>query len=122
MRRAKLLHRLALFVAMMLLAAYVWGNAQPEAVGLVPPPWDKLLHLFWYALLAGLLLLGLGRRRWPWVLVSLLLLAGWDEWHQLSLPGRSPGMDDWLADALGVMAGIVLSFAIGRRVSVAPTR
>lgn len=122
MRRAQSLHRIALFVAMILLAVYIWGNAQPEAAGLIPPPWDKLLHLCWYALLAGLLLLGLGRRRWPWAFVSLLLLAGWDEWHQFFLPGRSPGIDDWLADALGVMAGIVLSFAIGRRVSVAPTR
>lgn len=110
------LQRLALFFVAILLTLYFWGNAQPEAVGLVPPPWDKLAHVIWYAVLAGLLLLGLGRRAWPWVLAGTLLLAGWDEWHQLALPGRSAGIDDWLADALGGVAGIGISHAIGRRV------
>jgi VanZ family protein len=112
--------RLALLAALVLLAVYVWGNSLPEAAGLIPPPWDKLAHLAWYAVLAGLLLLGLGRRAWLWVLAGTLLLAGWDEWHQFALPGRSPGIDDWLADALGVLAGIVISHAIGRHMWPAP--
>jgi len=114
--------RLALLAALVLLAVYVWGNSQPEAAGLIPPPWDKLAHLVWYATLAGLLLLGLGRRAWPWVLAGTLLLAGWDEWHQIDLPGRSPGVDDWVADALGVVAGIVISHAVGRRMWPTPLR
>ena len=112
--------RLALLAALVLLAAYVWGNSQPEAAGLIPPPWDKLAHLAWYTVLAGLLLLGLGRRAWPWVLAGTLLLAGWDEWQQIALPGRSPGMGDWLADALGVMVGVVISHAIGQRMWPTP--
>ena len=112
--------RLALLAALVLLAVYVWGNSLPEAAGLIPPPWDKLAHLAWYAVLAGLLLLGLGRRAWPWVLVGTLLLAGWDEWHQFALPGRSPGVDDWVADALGALAGIAISHAIGRRMWPTP--
>lgn len=114
--------RLALLAALILLAAYVWGNSLPEAAGLIPPPWDKFAHFAWYAVLAGLLLLGLGRRTWPWLLVGTLLLAGWDEWHQFGLPGRSPGVDDWLADALGVIAGIVISHAIGRHRWPTPLR
>jgi VanZ family protein len=106
--------RLALLAALILLAVYVWGNSQPEVAGLIPPPWDKLAHLAWYAVLAGLLLLGLGRRAWPWVLAGTLLLAGWDEWHQFALPGRSPGVDDWLADALGVMVGMGIVWRWGR--------
>lgn len=100
--------RVALLAALVLLVAYVWGNSLPEAAGLIPTPWDKLAHLLWYATLAGLLLLGLGlgHRAWPWVLVVGLLRAGWDEWHQFDLPGRSPDIADWLADALGVMAGL----------------
>ena len=62
--------RFALLVALVLLVAYFWGNSQPEAAGLISTPWDKLAHLAWYAVLAGLLLLGLGRRAWPWVLVA----------------------------------------------------
>ncbi|MHB1084258.1 MAG: VanZ family protein [Thiobacillus sp.] len=107
--------RYALIAALILLAMYVWGNSLPEAAGLIPPPWDKLAHLAWYATLAGLLLLGLGRRAWPWVLAGTLLLAGWDEWHQFDLPGRTPDVDDWLADALGVLAGIYIPHAIRRR-------
>lgn len=105
--------RLALGVALVLLVAYVWGNNQPEAAGLIPPPWDKLAHLAWYTTLSGLLLLGLGRRAWPCVLVGTLLLAGLDEWHQLDLPGRFPGIDDWLADALGVLTGVGIVWAVG---------
>jgi len=115
-------HSLALFIAAILLPLYFWGNSQPEAAGLVPPPWDKLAHLVWYAVLAGLLLLGLGRRTWPWVLAGMLLLAGWDEWHQFALPGRSPGIDDWLADALGVVVGIGIGHLIGWRVQSAQAR
>ena len=96
-----------------LLAAYIWGNNQPEAAGLISPPWDKLAHLTWYATLAGFLVLGLGRRAWLWVLVGTLLLAGWDEWHQFDQPGRSPGIDDWLADALGALAGVAVVWMMG---------
>ena len=109
-------HWCVLLFAALLLALYFWGNSQPGAVGLVPAPWDKLAHLGWYAVLSGLLLVALGRRAWMWVLAGTLLLAGWDEWHQFALPGRQPGLDDWLADALGVVTGIGISHVIGRRV------
>lgn len=102
-------------MAVALLVAYVWANYQPEAAGLVPPPWDKLAHGVWFAVLAALLVWGLGRRAWPWVLAAMLLFAGWDEWHQLVLPGRSAGLDDWMADAIGVLAGIGLILAAGRK-------
>jgi VanZ family protein len=109
-------HRHALLLVALLLSFYFWGNSQPEAAGMIPPPWDKLAHLGWYAVLSGLLLVAFGRRTWPWVLAGTLLLAGWDEWHQFALPGRQPGLDDWLANALGIVAGIGISHAIGRRV------
>lgn len=112
--------RLALFLAIVLLGVYVWANAQPEAAGLIPPPWDKLAHAAWYATLAGLLLLGVGRRYWVWLLCGTLLLAGWDEWHQYALPGRQPGMDDWLADAVGIVLGLWLSgWGIRKRDAIA---
>ena len=107
--------RLVLILAMLLLGVYVWMNSQPEAAGLIPSPWDKFAHIAWYAVLAGLLLAGLGRKHWPWVLSGALLLAGWDEWHQYSLPGRQPGVDDWLADAIGAVLGVWLSgWGVGR--------
>ncbi len=108
------LHRLALLPAFVLLAMYFWGNSQPEAAGLIPSPWDKLAHLGWYAVLAGLLLTGFGRKAWPWILAGTFILAGWDEWRQAALPGRQPGVDDWLADATGILIGLWLTGAMIR--------
>lgn len=107
--------RIALLMAVVLLMAYVWANYQPEAAGLIPPPWDKLAHAIWFAVLAGLLILGLGRRAWPWILVGTLVFAGWDEWHQLVLPGRSADPGDWLADAVGTLVGVGVIWMAGRK-------
>lgn len=102
-------------VALPLVAAlfglFVWGGAQPEAAGLFPAPWDKLVHLSWFAVLAGLLLGGLGRRWTLAVAVFALGVGMWDEWRQMSLPGREAGWDDLLADALGVALGVWLARA-----------
>ena len=42
----------ALLLAILLLGLFVWGGNQPQAAGAVPPPWDKLAHLAWFATLA----------------------------------------------------------------------
>ncbi len=102
-------HRLALLPALVLLSMFVWGGNQPEAAGLIPPPWDKLAHLAWFAVLAGLLHVGLGLRRGVWVVVFCLGVGLWDEWRQLSLPGRAAGWDDLLFDGLGIGVGIWLA-------------
>ena len=99
--------RLALLPAALLLAVFVWGGNQPEAAGLIPAPWDKLAHLAWFALLAGLLALGSGRR-WTWAVVGFCIaVAVWDEWRQFTLPGRAPAWDDLLADMLGIGIGVL---------------
>ena len=92
-----------------LLAMFAWGGNQPEAAGLIPPPWDKLAHLAWFAVLAGLLRFGLGGGWTPAVVVFCLGVGVWDEWRQLSLPGRAAGWDDLIADALGVALGVWLA-------------
>ena len=104
-----LLYRFALLPALALLSLFIWGGSQPEAAGLIPPPWDKLVHLAWFAVLAGLLHLGLGLRRGVWVALFCVGIGLWDEWRQLSLPGRSAGWDDLLFDALGIALGVMLS-------------
>lgn len=45
--------------------------------------------------------------------LALAVALGWlygasDEWHQSFVPGRSVDVFDWIADALGVMAGAYL--------------
>lgn len=101
--------RLALPLAAALLGLFFWGGNQPEAAGLIPAPWDKLAHLAWFAVLAGLLRLGLDGRWTPAVLAFCLGVALWDEWRQLSLPGRMAGWDDLLADGLGIALGVWLA-------------
>jgi VanZ family protein len=106
---AHILRRLALLLAVGLLGMFVWGGNQPEAAGLIDPPWDKLAHLTWFAVLAGLLRMGLGRRWSMGVVVFCLAVGLWDEWRQLSLPGRAAGWDDLLFDCLGVALGVWLA-------------
>lgn len=89
-------------------------GAQPVAVGLFSEPWDKLAH----AIAFGILFLVLDRAlAWPkWLLVALPLLVSFaDELHQLWLPGRQPGVDDWLAGAAGVACMFCLIHFLGDR-------
>jgi len=79
---------------------------------LIPAPWDKLAHLSWFATLAGLLVLGLrnsGTRIPMMVALACMALGAWDEWRQLTLPGRSFGLDDLLADGVGIALGLFLA-------------
>lgn len=88
------------------LALFVLG-AQPFAVNLVPIPFDKLAH----ALVFGLLFVVLDHAlRLPVAVVAAipLLISLADELHQLSLPGRQPGIGDWLAGLLGILLAALL--------------
>jgi VanZ family protein len=80
---------------------------------------DKLGH---FAMYGGLgFLLG---RAWAatgtgptWVIPLLLalLLGAADEWRQASLPARSAEVADWVADAVGVIAGFAAATGLARR-------
>ena len=71
------------------------------------PGLDKLAHLGVYLVLG--LLLARALPHGPWIAVAL----GWaygasDEVHQMFVPGRSPDVADWVADAVGVTLGVFL--------------
>lgn len=87
------------FIVLMLLALFV-GGAQPFAVGLIPVPWDKLAHAVFFFIFS-FLLARFSSLPLAWVIVFALLVGAADEVHQLFLPGRSAGWDDWLADVSG---------------------
>jgi VanZ family protein len=72
--------------------------------------WDKLHHTGAYAV-GGLLIaraLGRGGRAALLAMALGALYGASDEIHQHFVPNRSPDLVDWLADTLGVLAGVGL--------------
>jgi len=53
---------MALIGALFLFFLFVWAGYQPEAAGLFPPPLDKVAHFLLFAVLAGLLHIGMKLR------------------------------------------------------------
>jgi VanZ family protein len=89
------------FACLIFLAGLLVGGAQPQAVGLIPAPWDKLAHAASFGLLAAMVELAVRPR--AWLFFALPLAASTvDEIHQVFLPGRYASLEDWLAGAAGV--------------------
>ena len=91
-------------------------GAQPYAVGLFTPPWDKLAHMTLFGGFAALLWVALGARWAGAVFVLCLAIGAADELVQMQLPGRSPGWDDLLFDAIGAGASLGMLRALRRRI------
>jgi VanZ family protein len=101
-------------LAVLLSIAFLFiGGAQPEAAGLIKPPWDKLAHVTTFFALALLLALGFVLPIWQIVGISLVMGVA-DELHQLWLPGRTTDLLDWLCDVGGVLLA-VLVLRLGQR-------
>ena len=117
-------HPRSLATAVLLAAAFALfvGGAQPFAVNLVPSPWDKLAHCIVFAAVGAAFATLAGARQWAVALVAAALataMGGLDEWHQLALPGRNGGLDDFAADAIGALAGALLACGL-RRLKLRP--
>jgi len=74
------------------------------------PNFDKVAHFGAYSLLGLLLAHAVRGSGLP---LAAAVALGWlygasDEWHQSFVPGRSVEALDWVADALGVLAGVYL--------------
>ena len=90
-------------------AVFVAVVSLRPASGVSIDPWDKLLHFITYALFAGLAYLALGRGRGFLVCcVAIMLYGGLMEVGQSFMPGRVMSGYDFLANALGVLAVILL--------------
>ena len=77
---------------------------------------DKLYHFIEYAILGGLLARALLKAKpsivppqliWGLAAVLSILYGASDEWHQTFVPGRFATLADWVADALGSVAGVL---------------
>ena len=107
-RLGRVVRALAVVAAIGLPVGLLWGGAQPVAVGLIPEPWDKFAHAAVFGALAMAVGLASGWRgaRAQWLGFAVAMLVGVaDEWHQVFLPGRSAGLDDLTADAVGAALG-----------------
>jgi VanZ family protein len=104
-------------------AAIFWVSSRPT----VPLPdvraSDKIGHFVAYGVLGFLVARGAaasGLAPWAAVLIGVLYGAS-DELHQSYVPGRSPELGDWIADSLGVAAGVLLfRFLLQRRAGRVP--
>ena len=86
-------------------------GAQPIAVGLFSPPWDKLVHIGTFASIGCAAGVASGSQGWlrvAYCIAGALAMGAADELHQVYLPGRSASWTDLLADAVGGMAGAAL--------------
>ena len=105
---------------------FVMTHLPPPVVRqIVPNVWDKLAHFLIYFGLAGLLGASLvvtypRRRSIPlWVLVIGFVYAAVDELLQ-PFVRRDAELLDWVADAAGVWAGVLLLWVLQRFVLLAP--
>lgn len=83
---------------------------------------DKVGHFAAYLVLGILLAHGTRRFSYPAVVAIVLgmLYGASDEWHQSMVPGRTAEFGDWIADALGSIAGVALYIYFRRRRAPAP--
>lgn len=92
----------AAFVA----ADWVVSGTPAERLGPLPAP-DWLLHGLAYLVFGAALRLATAgsRRSGPISLAVALGYGAVDEWHQSWVPGRTPSLGDWAADAVGSALG-----------------
>lgn len=96
---------IAIAAALVVLMFYL--GEQAFVAGLFRSPWDKLAHFLTYAILTGLLRIGIGGDQ-PWLLVVLIgIIGGLDEWHQLTIPGRSAELADLATDVAAAVVAIM---------------
>jgi len=99
---------------LLLLLAY-WFAEQPIAVGLVPVPFDKLVHALFGASAAVMLWIIMGQKGARYIVGIVALLSGLEEWHQSFLPGRVPDFYDFLSAAIAATICVVfLRYIVSR--------
>ena len=102
--------------AFIVIALLFQQASNPDAVNLIPPPWDKLAHFAVYSTITALLWFGTGGRM-PIALLAIVALTGaFDELHQGAIPGRVADGWDFIADfTASVTTALVLPVLFGTR-------
>ena len=92
-------------------ALVIWNlSARSRLPGPDGPGLDKVAHFGAYAVLGALLSFAAERSRLPVLAAAAIgvLYGASDEFHQMYVPGRSPDVLDWAADAAGVATACFL--------------
>lgn len=109
MRLPPFVQWLAAFVAVAMIASLIRLGETSLAVGLIPSPWDKLAHAATFGTIAFSLWLSFGQRWLAGCAGLTLAIALYDEWRQLTLPGREADLLDLLANCVGVALAVMLA-------------
>lgn len=110
----------ALAAAVALAANLFIPAARPEIAGLVSAPWDKLLHLVYFFVLAILLSIADAGRRPLFIALIAVAIGAGDEWNQVLQPEREASFADFLADCLGAATGAATGRSLMARGAGAP--
>lgn len=89
------------------------AGSQPQAAGLFVSPVDKLVHFIYFGMLTFAIVMS-NTMPLKYAAILAVALGAADELHQMLLPGRTPGIDDWLADCLGTVM-VVCIFSVIRK-------
>ncbi|HZW12785.1 MAG TPA: VanZ family protein [Noviherbaspirillum sp.] len=118
---ARCLMAAALLYALMVLVGAVPGKAEAMSAAV----YDKLLHFAAYAVLSGLVYLGLRGRPAPRALRTLIVtavLGGLDEAIQSFMPYRHANWADWRVDMLAALSCVALMILLHPLYSQLATR
>jgi VanZ family protein len=94
------------FLTIVYSAGIWWFSTRTGSQVGIGAPWDKLFHLLEFAGLGFLAARATGSARGGFVLATIW--GAVDEIHQVFTPGRSSGLDDWMADLIGGFLGALL--------------
>jgi VanZ family protein len=84
--------------------------AEPNfALKIVDATWDKAVHFTYFGTMAFLLWIAAGKRGPLFVWLAVAAIGAADETLQAFTPGRTSDFFDWLADALGSAAALLLA-------------
>jgi VanZ family protein len=109
------LARLARPAFVVLLLVVAWLALTPAPPKAADFGWDKLNHASAFLALAFTGRLGLpGRRALLWLVLGLLAFGGGIELVQAQV-GRDAQWSDWLADAVGIVAGLAATWWVRGR-------
>ena len=103
-RPAPLLRVISGALYALMVATLFYASAKPAGLPHILPPWDKLVHIGYYAVLTVLLLVAAGGRG---ALIAALVVIGVgaaDELYQSTVPQRQADWLDWAADIVGALA------------------